>query len=66
MRNQKIPRQTKNPNKWEYKEYTLLEMFCLMSAWSGQPLESVLRWKIPHFIKMWKTYNKEKYNNQKW
>lgn len=54
MRRPPTPRQ-----KTERIEFTLMESLCLMSAWSGQTLEQVKKWKIPYYIKMMKSYMKD-------
>lgn len=38
---------------------SIFEMFCLLSAFSGEPLESVKSWKLPYFLKMYSAYRKD-------
>lgn len=45
--------------KNEKVELTILEAICLMSAWTGQSLEQIKKWKIPYFMKMMKAYGKD-------
>lgn len=55
MRKPQTPRRQKS----EPIEFTIQELFCLMAAFSGQSIDDVKRWKIPYFLKMVKTYNKD-------
>ena len=45
-----------NKKKSQQIEITLMEWICILSAFSGQPIENVKHWKIPFFMKMADAY----------
>ena len=57
MRNPKPPRP--NQRKREPIEFTLKELFCVVAAFSGRPVEEVREWKIPYFFSVYRAYQKD-------
>lgn len=51
--------QTPKKQSQEKIEFNIKDLFCLLAAYSGRPLEEVREWKIPYFIRMYNTYQKD-------
>ena len=56
----KKPSQPKQASPEKGVRYSLIDMFCLLEAWTGRPMKEILDWPIPKTLRMWKLYKQEK------